>query len=303
VNDTWYILGAGAIGSLFACKLQQAGIASCLLTRDGGQHAMTLITDDGTESLRVPRCTLAELPDKSVGKLMITTKAQQALPAWMQAQACLADNAVVVLMHNGMGVAEQILARHPAAAPYLGSTTEAAYFTVSGELVHAGQGDTRIGAAGKPSAPTWFAELATSALRFSWEADIEASLWRKLIINCAINPLSAVHSCRNGLLASDPLLREQATILCDELGAITAARGYSELAANVGSMAFEVMTATANNQSSMMLDVKAGRASEIEYITGYLVNEALRLGVPCPANRQLLEQVRALDKAHARENL
>jgi 2-dehydropantoate 2-reductase len=303
VNDTWYILGAGAIGSLFACKLQQAGLASCLLTRSGAQQSITLISNDNSQSLSVARCSLGELPDNSVRKLLITTKAQQAYPAWIQAQACLADRAVVVLMHNGMGVAEQIQQSHPEAALYLGSTTEAAYFGDSGELVHAGQGDTHIGGMGKASAPAWFAELAGSLQRLGWEAEIEASLWRKLIINCAINPLTAVHGCANGQLASNPALRAQVKILCDELGAITAARGYTALAADVTSIAFGVVAATANNQSSMMRDVQNRRVSEIEYITGYLVNEALRLGVPCPANRQLLEQVRTLDKALVPENL
>jgi 2-dehydropantoate 2-reductase len=55
------------------------------------------------------------------------------------------------------------------------------------------------------------------------------------------------------------------------------------------------MHATAANQSSMLRDVLQGRPTEIDYITGYLCSEADRLGVPCPANQQLLNQVRLLD--------
>jgi 2-dehydropantoate 2-reductase len=45
----------------------------------------------------------------------------------------------------------------------------------------------------------------------------------------------------------------------------------------------------------MLQDVEHGRETEIEYITGYLVREARRLGVPCPHNERLLAQVRVLD--------
>ena len=83
---------------------------------------------------------------------------------------------------------------------------------------------------------------------------------------------------------------------------ITVARGYPEFAADVSDFAFAVARSTADNRSSMMLDVQSGRRSEIEYITGYLVSEALRLGVACPVNKQLLEQIRARDSIAARSN-
>lgn len=293
MKETWYILGAGAIGSLFACKLQHAGIPTCLIDRKGESQAITLVTPDGEQQLNIPRCTLAELPDKGIHNLLITTKAHQAVTAWMQAKPCLADAAAVVLMHNGMGIAEQIQARDPAAALFLGTTTEAAHFGARGELVHVGRGDSYIGGMGMTEAPAWFSDLVNSDQRFSWEPDIQASLWRKLIVNCAINPLTAVHGCRNGDLASHRNLRAEVKTLCQELAEITVARGYPEFAAEVSDFVFAVARSTATNHSSMMLDVQAGRPTEIEYINGYLVGEALRLGVPCPVNKQLLEQIRA----------
>lgn len=296
MTDTWYVLGAGAIGSLFACKLELAGIEACLIGRNKSEEqSITLISAEQEQQVAIPRCTLADLPDQTVDKLLITTKAPQAVTAWMQARPCLADNAAVVLMHNGMGIAEQIRARDPAVALYMGTTTEAAHFGAKGELVHVGLGDTYVGGMGQAQAPEWFWDLANSGERFGWEADIEASLWRKLMINCAINPLTAVHGCRNGELVTNPHYRAEVKALGEELAEITIARGYPEFAPELTDFAFAVARSSSNNRSSMMLDVRSGRTSEIEYITGYLVAEALRLGVPCPINKQLLEQVRARD--------
>jgi 2-dehydropantoate 2-reductase len=281
MNQTWHILGAGAIGSLLAAKLQAAGQQSCLLYRP--DHGFSL------------DC----VPPHSIERLVITTKAHQALAAWQQAQGYLSQDAIVILMHNGMGVAEQIQQLDPLAALYLGTTTEAAHFNAAGELIHAGVGETRIGGGGHQHAPPWFAALASSEERFIWEADIEASLWRKLLINCAINPLTAINNCNNGVLASDPELRRQALEVCEELIAITVARGYRQLAQEVTSLVFDVIQATADNQSSMLLDVRGQRVSENEYINGYLTREAKRLDVPCPANRLLFEKMRAIDDTNS----
>ncbi len=281
MQQTWHILGAGAIGSLLAGKLQAAGLEACLLNRPG--HG---------------RC-LEQLPPHSIEWLFITTKAHQALQAWQQAQPYLAQNAIVILMHNGMGVAEQIQQLDPLAALYLGTTTEAAHFDSAGKLIHAGVGETSIGGGGHPHAPPWFAALASSEERFIWAADIEASLWRKLVINCAINPLTAINNCNNGVLASDPELHRQVLEVCEELAAITVARGYPQFAQQVITQAFDVIKATAANQSSMLLDVRGQRVSENEYISGYLVREANRLDVPSPANRLLFEKMREIDRVNA----
>ena len=59
---------------------------------------------------------------------------------------------------------------------------------------------------------------------------------------------------------------------------------------------FDVIRSTAANRSSMLQDVAAGRPTEIEYITGWLVEQASNLGVDVPNNARLLEAVRT----HAR---
>jgi 2-dehydropantoate 2-reductase len=55
-----------------------------------------------------------------------------------------------------------------------------------------------------------------------------------------------------------------------------------------------VIRATAANYSSMLQDLRAGRGTEIKYITGYLLRIAARHGVPAPHNRALMEEVRRL---------
>lgn len=287
----WHILGAGAIGRLFACKLARMGLEPRLLLRRGPDREQTQLLRRERQVSRFPIRSLGveQLAPGEISGLLVTTKANAAAQAVAGVVPTLAPGAPVVLLHNGMGVLEQLASAFPDLNLLAATTTEGAW--LDGDvLVHAGLGDTIVGQQRRP-APDWFAPFADSAERFRWTADIDAALWKKLLINCAINPLTAVHRCPNGALAAKPALRQQVRDLCGELAAVSRARGQAAGDDEVFGWALAVIERTAANQSSMLQDVLQGRDTEIRHITGYLVAEARRLGVPCPRNEGLLAQL------------
>ena len=284
------------MGRLMACKLARIGLAPVLLTRRASppRHTQVLRCGDSEARFDLPAREAAAAEPGSVQGLLVTTKANQSAAAVEGLLDALAPGAPVILLHNGMGVLEPLARDNSSLCLFAGTTTEGAW--LDGEvLVHAGRGDTVIGQRGRTAAPDWFAPFAGSAERFSWNADIDALLWRKLLINCAINPLTAIHRCRNGALLDNPALRAEVELVCEELAAVSAARGNDRGATCALDWALAVIQATADNRSSMLRDVESGGETEIEYITGYLVSEAHRLGLSCPRNERLLAQVRALD--------
>jgi 2-dehydropantoate 2-reductase len=291
----WHILGAGAIGRLFACKLARMNLEPHLVLRHGprGSYSQQLRLGGETSRFDLPSLGVDQLRAGEVPGLLVTTKANDAAQAVTAIADALAPGAPVILLHNGMGVLEQLSSGFPGMNLLAATTTEGAW--LDGEvLVHAGQGETVVGQQQQP-APEWFAPFADSRERFRWTADIDAALWKKLLINCAINPLTAVNRCANGALAKDPALREQVRDLCRELAAVSRARGQDLEDEQVFGWTLDVIERTAANQSSMLQDVLQDRETEIRYITGYLVAEASRLGVPCPLNEGLLAQ---LDSMH-----
>jgi 2-dehydropantoate 2-reductase len=290
---TWHIIGAGAIGTLLACKLQAAGVAVRLLCRDEKAvqrfaHPIILVDQDAQERFELRACTVAD--SDPIAHLMICTKANQALAAYQQVRAHLLPTASVTLLHNGMGIYEQVQTLHPASQLYCGSTTHGAFWRDANTLVHAGHGATWLGQPGREQAPVALAPLLKTGM--NWEADIEQALWRKLMVNCAINPLTAVHGIRNGELLQQAALADQVQALCEELSAVALALGYADLASGITHTVRNVIEATAANQSSMMRDSAQGRETEIDTITGYLVARAQELGVAVPRNRKLLAQLR-----------
>lgn len=115
--------------------------------------------------------------------------------------------------------------------------------------------------------PLWLDDfLHAAGIPHDWSTDILTRLWRKLALNCAINPLTVLYQCRNGELQAHQC--EVAT-LCAELGELLECCGQPDAALDLQHEVERVIQATAANYSSMYQDVAAGRRTEISYLLGY----------------------------------
>ncbi|MEQ9462622.1 MAG: 2-dehydropantoate 2-reductase [Haliea sp.] len=299
----WHILGAGAIGGLFATLLQDAGIPCTLLLRDddpdlaAGSACITLRRDDQLHKHRF--AVSANSEDSPLSYLLVCTKAYDMVPAIAGIEHRLAPGATILLLANGLGYQEQVQARWPRLDCFAGSTTEGAFREARRSICHAGHGSTLVGQPGRPSAPDWFASWQGLQTSCEWSADIDTVLWRKLAINCAINPVTALHRCPNGALAEQPQLAALVRELCTEISAIAIASGQAGAVEDLHPQVMAVIRATASNRSSMLQDVLAGRETEIDYLTGYLLAQGQQFGVEAPRNALLLQALKAQNAGHA----
>ena len=158
--------------------------------------------------------------------------------------------------------------------------------------MHAGRGETQLG--GDVVCEEFAAQLDRSGLRASVVTDIATRLWQKLAVNCAINPLTALHRCRNGELRELADLETRIAAVCAEIAAVAGAAGIALEAADLTTRVHTVIAGTAANRSSMLQDVEAGRTTEIDYLNGFVAREGRRLSVSTPANAALQAAVHAL---------
>lgn len=138
--------------------------------------------------------------------------------------------------------------------------------------------------------PEWLDDLQTAAIPHEWSTDIVARLWRKLALNCAINPLTVLHDCRNGGLRDWP---QEVAALCAELTLLLRAAGQDAAALDLHAEVLRVIDGTAANYSSMHQDVARGRRTEIAYLLGHACQEAARLDLDVPQLQALLQRLRA----------
>lgn len=288
-----FILGAGAMGSLWAAHLHHAFIntphqVSFLTTRKTvhTEHTFSLSSPfldfsksqtESCNSLTLPLITLAHFPRATRQEpvlVLLCTKSYHALPAFQTLKEKLNEHCHLVLFQNGLGSQHSILNEANEIPIYAAVSTEGVNKKSDGRLTHAGKGITRIGALNKLAGEkarfdTCFNILNHPGLDVESNEDIWQALWQKLVINCAINPFTALLDCPNGQVKDSQLFAEKWPALKTELCTLLKLAGYPLSEMEIEQIVFEVIAKTANNISSMLQDVRAKRPTEVDDINGF----------------------------------
>lgn len=300
MSSTWHILGAGSLGSLWACRLARAGKAVRLILRDPQRLAayqaaggLTLVEQDHASHYAIP----AETGDNPgpIHRLLVACKAYDAAPAVAHLAPRLADGADIVLLQNGLGSQDEVAEQVPHARCIFASSTEGAFREADWQVRFAGHGFNWLGDPGNPATPAWFDDLRDAGIPAEWTVDILPRLWRKLALNCAINPLTVLHDCHNGGLLEHLV---EVTGLCDELAELLCRCGQPKAADDLHEEVQRVILATAANYSSMYQDVRHGRRTEVHYLLGHACRAAERHGADVPRLERLHQ--RLVDSLKAR---
>ncbi|WP_214000169.1 2-dehydropantoate 2-reductase [Arsukibacterium sp.] len=290
---SWSIVGRGAIGLLAGARLQLAGYPIKLWLKTPEELLLTF-TDIQHQEQRL--LMLPQQTDLPIRQLLVPVKAYDVDNAITQILPHLADHAQLVISHNGIIPFQPLLDKlKPEQGLWFLSTSQAAYKATPEHVIHSGAGMSFLAklTAESNSDADIIAAMTTALGPLSVVADIYPILWQKLAINAAINPLTAIENCQNGQLAS-PYYQPQIEALVSEVCQVATASGFPMDVASSLAKVYQVITATANNFSSMQQDVQAGRQTEIDAICGYVCQQAAQLQIAAPANQQMLLQIKAI---------
>jgi 2-dehydropantoate 2-reductase len=153
-------------------------------------------------------------------------------------------------------------------------------------------------ALGKTLLPRGFEPLAGYLRRAGFPVrvtrKIGAARLHKLLANVCINPVTALFRIRNGEIRKRPY-RVLAEALAREAAPVLSREGLEITAAEAVSRVMDVARITAQNRSSMLQDLLAGRKTEREHLTGALLRLARRHRVAVPTHRALYEVIRVME--------
>jgi 2-dehydropantoate 2-reductase len=303
------IVGAGAIGLTFAAALARANdvvvltrrtAVAELLARDG----IAIETDSGLMHAPVRATADARaLADRDV--VVVAVKSFDTAAALEPLRGVVAPHALVVSVQNGIDNAETARNVLRRARVIAGSTTQGAVRLGDGRIRPANDGTTTFErdppaatsgvAPAAPSSEDLAAAFTAAGLSARVVDDVIPVLWRKLVVNAAINPSCALTSRPNGALVTDPDLAALARALAAEAAAVARAEGV-----DVGDPWLAVKAAagaSAANRNSMLQDLDAGRPTEIDAISGAVARRAATRGIAVPVTETVLRLVRARERA------
>lgn len=288
------IIGTGAMGSLFAAQLApHADIIVLGTWRDAvdAMNARGILLERDAQHFQIPmRATTEPRAARQVDVALVAVKAHQTERAARWANEILKPNGIALTLQNGLGNYE-ILAQYVGEArAAMGVTMQGATLVGAGHVRHAGRGMTTL--ATTPQTRAQLETLAELFARADMEThlanDVQSLMWGKLIVNSAINALSAIYRVPNGWLVENPETRALMSAAAQETANVALALGITLPYHDPAARAIQVATATATNKSSTLQDVLRGAPTELERINGAVVREGKRLGVPTPVNEQLL---------------
>ncbi|HUG33371.1 MAG TPA: 2-dehydropantoate 2-reductase [Anaerolineales bacterium] len=300
------IVGTGALGTLFAARLAGArhrvtvlgtwreGIAS--LQKDGAR----LVDADGNEQRFEVRAT--DDPRECAGAryALVLVKAWQTERAARQLKECLVGDGLAVTIQNGLGNRETLALSLGPDRVALGVTTTGATLLHPGVARAGGEGvislqrDQALGGVLSVSKDPIEAALLSAGFNVHVVRDALSLIWGKLVINAAINPLTALLKIPNGELLNRPSAREMMGRLAREVAVVAHAEKIHLPFEDPVAAAEDVAHRTAANQSSMLQDVLRGAPTEIDAICGAVVARGEAHGIETPFNRACRDLVHAL---------
>lgn len=292
------LLGTGALASLFGARLAAAGVDVTMLGAwpEGlaalRTQGVRLVEADGSQRAYPVRAVADPAECRGIPHALVLVKAWQTGRAAQQLVACLPADGLALTLQNGWGNRERLEQALGPDRVALGSTTLGATLLAPGVVRVGGQGPVTLGS--HPRIQPLAELLAAAGFEVRMAEDVAGLAWGKLVINAAINPLTALLRVPNGELLARPAARELLSLAAGEAAAVGLAQGLRLPFDDPVAAAEEVARRTAANHSSMFQDVQRGRPSEIDAICGAVVEAGQRVGVPTPVNRTLWLLVAAL---------
>jgi 2-dehydropantoate 2-reductase len=296
------IMGTGALACLFAARLKAAGAEVVMLgswvegleaLRAGG---VRYSPENGKEQVFSVRATDDPAECRGIAQALVLVKAWQTGRAASQLATCLASNGLALTLQNGLGNFEQLAEALGPERAALGVTTLGAHLLAPGRVRQAGEGSIALGE--HPRLQALAASLRLAGFQVEVLPDPNALLWGKLVVNAAINPLTALLRVPNGELLHRPSARSLLRAAAHEVAAVAASAGVRLPFSDPERAVEAVAERTAANRSSMLRDVLRGAPTEIDAINGAIVRVGEAHGVAVPVNQSLWLLVKAIVEAN-----
>lgn len=305
------VIGPGAMGLLYGAKLSKC--AEVILVGNNAEHVKEIndngitLKRDGEETVfRVPAVLSGQI-EEPTDMVILFTKAYLTEEALEQNKALIGPDTVLLTLQNGAGHEEKLSKFAEKKNILIGTTAQGSYRENAHTIVNSGLGDTTIGAVSDEfigtEKITGIEEIRTVFEQSDFPCivsnNIRYTVWNKLMINASSSVLSGVLLVNQGYVVEN----SNAWKICKDL-----IREICETATGEG-CSFDVEEQTerianhlknaSGGYTSIYADLKNGRKTEVDYISGAVVKAAERQGKTVPTQIMMVRMVHAMEDRDA----
>ncbi|MBI3490888.1 MAG: 2-dehydropantoate 2-reductase [Acidobacteria bacterium] len=288
------VFGAGAIGSVYGAKLSSAHDVT-LVAREA--HAREISTnglriagvEDGTYAVHAVTALSAIAPDTLV---IFATKVSDSEVAARSLAPLVRPDTVILCVQNGLYSEDVVKAVVGDRCRVLRAITHVgAIFRTPGVVELKVRSYTAI--ENSPVSAAIADALTACGLDGRVTDRIKEEMWRKLVVNCVINPINAITRTEVGAIA-DERLTPLKRLIVDECVSVARRDGVALEGDLVA--AIDAQYGASRNLSSMQQDLLKGRRTEIDFLNGAVVRLGERYGIACPVNAALATIIRRMEE-------
>lgn len=262
------VIGMGAVGMFVAHYLARIGLDVTGYVRREEQRIeleKNGIQLDG-ERIHIPVYSYTDLSAQHDYHIIATKKtANETLYPYFKK---LNASSYLVFIQNGITNAQEL--RNLQAKVFIGVFDHGITRYGNDKIQQKGAGRLSLGSLGdeqEASVNKFVTQIDDPKFPVFFEKNIQSRQAEKMVINCVINPLTALFECFNGEILKNPYLKQLAKKLNEE-----ACQALNIPTEEMWQRTLAICEKTARNKSSMLADIQSGKRTEIDYLNGYLVN-------------------------------
>ena len=243
--------------------------------------------------------------------LFFTTKAYDIKTALIQYKKIVNASRYVVILQNGIGNEDVAIQYSDKTKIIRAVTTSGALLDKPGQVLHTGVGVTKIGfpylnepgiKAEELEGVTSYLQLLGNVLNLAgFETiiveDMIMESWEKALVNIGINAIAALTRLTNGELLRVKGLEYYIGQIINEAIKVAELKKIMLPSKDYVSIAYDVLTKTANNKNSMLQDILNNNPTEIDFLNGRILKDATDLGIKVPYNEFLTYLIKSLEKS------
>ena len=289
------VLGAGAIGSLYGAKLSKMN--DVLLV--GNKQQIKSVNKNGLRITGLENNTYTIRATTKIRKIerntliLLTTKVHDGKKAISGIKNLIKKDTVIICLQNGLyseNIVKGVVGKKCLVLRAV--TNSGVAFLKPGTIKYNNYSYTSIEKSKKSK------EIAENfkqcGLNGYVSENIKADMWKKLVFNCVLNPITAILRVENRGIA-DERLNPLKKLVVEECLRVAKKDGiiFNFDIGKAINKAFKNST----NISSMQQDLIKGKKTEIDFLNGAVARLGTKYGIECPANEALAAIIKQIEKA------
>ena len=296
------VLGAGAMGTLFSGLLSRNNNVTVVDVSDAMVKAINsngarIREKDGSILICHPHAVNSSKGSGPQDIVIVFVKSMFTVDALEGNRNLIGPETYLMTLQNGAGHESKLLKFADRKHVIIGSTQHNSSIIEPGFVNHGGSGVTSIGLIdGNSECLKSIADSFTKCgIECHTENNVQKQIWKKMFTNTAASSLTAIYQVPLGFIHTDPEANRIMRQLCREAVEVANSLGLGFDLEEVINDVEKVCINAPNGYTSIYADIRDGRKSEVDTISGSVVEAAHVQGIPVPCHEMVVRRIHEME--------